>query len=166
MNFRAYYSDRLLVTAGDPVAAVNAAVEAWDTVTAAGLFDYAGVTEKNWYELDGQNTISWVKFIPRDYIAVAVMWYNEETLEIWEFDIVFNTFHRWGIGPVKRDRAFDIQNIATHEFGHPTGLDDLYDELYRELTMYGYSSKGETEKCTLEEGDVAGAQELYGAATE
>ncbi len=155
-----------LVTAGDPVAAVNAAVEAWDVVTDDDLFTYAGTTEKDWYELDGQNTVSWVRFIPRDNIAVAVMWYDPNTMIIYEFDIVFNAFHRWGVGPIKKDRAFDIQNIATHEYGHPTGLDDLYDELYRELTMYGYSSKGETEKRTLEEGDVAGAQYLYGQPQE
>lgn len=155
-----------LVTAGDPVAAVNAAVDAWDAVTADDLFNYAAVTEKSWYELDGQNTVSWVKFIPRDNIAVTVMWYDPATMIIYEFDVIFNTFHRWGIDPVKRDKAFDIQNIATHEFGHPAGLDDLYDDLYRELTMYGYSSKGETQKCSLEEGDVAGAQELYGDPTQ
>jgi len=90
------------------------------------------------------------------------MWYDEN-MKIWEVDIVFNAFHNWGIDPTRRDRAFDIQNIATHEFGHPTGLDDLYDDIYSELTMYGYSSKGETQKCSLEVGDVAGAQELYGA---
>jgi len=157
-----------LITGGDPVAAVNAAVEAWDAVTATDLFTYAGTTSQSWYAEDGQNTISWVKFLPRDYIAVAVMWYDD-TVDPWviyEFDIVFNTFHSWGIDPVKEDkntiRAFDIQNIATHEFGHPVGLDDLYDTLYRELTMYGYSSKGETQKCSLEEGDIAGAQSLYG----
>ncbi|MHC4574196.1 MAG: matrixin family metalloprotease [Planctomycetota bacterium] len=151
-----------LVTAGDPVAAVDSAVEAWDAVTAADLFAYAGTTEKDWYELDGQNTVSWVKFIPRDNIAVTVMWYDPATMIIYEFDVIFNTFHRWGIDPVRKDRAFDIQNIATHEFGHPVGLDDLYDGIYSELTMYGYSNKGEMEKRTLEEGDVAGAQELYG----
>jgi len=80
---------------------------------------------------------------------------------IYEVDIVFNTFHKWGINPSKRDRAFDIQNIATHEFGHPVGLDDLYDEIYSELTMYGYSSKGETKKRSLEEGDILGAQARY-----
>jgi len=157
-----------LITGGDPVAAVNAAVEAWDGVTATDLFTYAGTTSESWYAEDGQNTISWVKFLPRDYIAVAVMWYDDTAQPwlIYEFDIVFNTFHSWGIDPIKEDkntiRGFDIQNIATHEFGHPVGLDDLYDSLYRELTMYGYSSKGETQKCSLEEGDVAGAQSLYG----
>lgn len=110
--------------------------------------------------------MSWVKFVPRNYIAIAVMWYDPETMIIWEFDIVFNTFHKWGIDPIKEDNetinAMDIQNIATHEFGHPAGLDDLYDEIYSELTMYGYSSKSETKKCSLEDGDVAGAQFLYG----
>jgi len=152
-----------LVTAGDPVAAVNNAAEAWEVVTAADVFSYVGTTEKDWYEEDGQNTISWVKFIPRDYIAVAVMWYDPNTMIIYEFDIVFNTFHRWGIEPANGDRAFDIQNIATHELGHPAGLDDLYDGIYSELTMYGYSSKGEIKKCTLEQGDIAGAQSIYGA---
>ena len=152
-----------LVTEGNPVEAVNDAAEAWDAVTADELFSYADTTEKRWYEKDGQNTVSWVKFTPRNYIAVAVMWYDPATMIIWEFDIVFNTFQKWGIDPVKRDKAFDIQNIATHEFGHPVGLDDLYDEVYSELTMYGYSSTGETKKCTLEEGDIAGAQFIYGA---
>ncbi len=151
-----------LVTGGDPVGAVNAAVEAWDGVTGDDLFSYGGITTESWYAEDEQNTVSWVKFIPRDYIAVAVMWYDPATMIIYEVDIVFNTFHNWGIDPKKRDRAFDIQNIATHEFGHPTGLDDLYDDIYSELTMYGYSRTGETKKCTLEDGDITGAQSLYG----
>jgi hypothetical protein len=157
-----------LVTGGDPCAAIKSAVEAWDSVTTANLFEYAGTTDKNWYALDEQNTISWVKFLPRDYIAIASMWYYEDAegeIIIYEFDIVFNAFHKWGIDPVKEDKdkikAFDIQNIAAHEFGHPLGLDDLYHSLYREITMYGYSSKGETIKCSLEEGDILGAQELY-----
>ena len=28
--------------------------------------------------------------------------------------------------------------------------------------MYGYSSKGEAKKCSLEIGDIDGAQDLYG----
>ncbi len=157
-----------LVTGGNPITAVNSAVEAWDVVTAAELFSYAGTTTRNWYALDYQNTVSWVKFVPRNYIAIAVMWYDPATMIIYEFDIVFNTFHAWGIDPdgegtlYKLSKAFDIQNIATHEFGHPVGLDDLYNEIYSELTMYGYSSTGETKKCSLEIGDIDGAQFLYG----
>lgn len=153
--------DVSLVTGGDVIAAVSAAAESWDIVTGAELFNYAGTTARSWYAEDGQNTISWVKFLPRDYIAVAVMWYDENFV-IWEVDIVFNTFHSWGIDPVKKDRAFDVQNIAAHEFGHPVGLDDLYQEIYSEVTMYGYSTTSETKKRSLEEGDLTGAQTLYG----
>lgn len=152
--------------ADDTVNALNNAAEAWDSVTFDELFDCVGETTKSWYEEDEQNTVSWVKFIPRDYIAIAAMWYDPETLIIYEVDIVFNALHKWGINPTKKDRAFDVQNIATHEFGHPVGLDDLYDEIYSELTMYGYSSKGEIEKCSLEEGDIDGAQSLYGSPQE
>lgn len=156
-----------MVTGGNAIEAIDAAAEAWDIETSNELFSNVGETEKSWYELDDQNTVSWVKFIPRDYIAMAVMWYDDDStsptyMKIYEVDIVFNTFHNWGINPTKRDRAFDIRNIATHEFGHPTGLDDLYDDIYSELTMYGYSSKGEIKKCSLEGGDIAGAQVLYG----
>ncbi len=150
-----------LVTGGDPIAAISSSAEAWDVITGDELFNHAGETTKNWYELDEQNTVSWVKFIPRDILAIAVMWYDPTTMIIYEVDIVFNTFHNWGIDPVKRDKAYDIQNVATHEFGHPVGLDDLYVEIYDELTMYGYSSKGETIKRSLEEGDIAGALYLY-----
>lgn len=161
-----------LANGGDPISAVIASAEAWDAVTVTtdfdetgGLFNYAGTTPLSWYEEDEKNTISWVKFFPRDYIAVAVMWYDPVDMIIYEVDIVFNAFHKWGIDPVAGDKdtikAYDIQNIATHEFGHPVGLDDLYDEIYSELTMYGHGKKGETIKRSLEEGDIAGAQELY-----
>ena len=152
-----------LVTGGNAIVAVEAAAEAWDLETGAELFNYSATTTKSWYAEDGENTVSWVKFLPRDNIAVAVMWYNPETMIIYEVDIVFNSMHNWGINPSKKDRAFDVQNVATHEFGHPTGLDDLYDDTYSELTMYGYSSKGEIIKCSLAEGDISGAQILYGA---
>ena len=151
-----------LVTGGDPIAAIRSSAEAWDIVTTDELFNCAGETAKSWYEEDFQNTVSRVKFIPQDTLAIAVMWYALDTMIIYEVDIVFNTFHNWGIGPVKRDKAYDIQNVATHEFGHPAGLDDLYDRIYDELSMYGYSSKSETIKRSPEDGDKVGARGLYG----
>jgi bacillopeptidase F (M6 metalloprotease family) len=56
-----------------------------------------------------------------------------------------------------------VQNVATHEAGHVVGLDDLYDIGYSGLTMYGYVSYKETMKISLEAGDIAGAQSLWGA---
>ena len=54
----------------------------------------------------------------------------------------------------------DLQNIATHEFGHAAGLDDYYQCDLE--TMYGYSYYGDIEKRDLYDGDIAGIQKLYG----
>lgn len=59
--------------------------------------------------------------------------------------------------------VMDLQNIATHEFGHGVGLDDVYRSACSEVTMYGYSEYGEIKKRTLEQPDTAGIQRLYGA---
>ncbi len=55
----------------------------------------------------------------------------------------------------------DFDNIATHELGHSFGLDDLYEDTCFEETMYGYASTGETNKRTLENGDITGIYTLY-----
>ena len=57
----------------------------------------------------------------------------------------------------------DLENIATHELGHGLGLGDLYKDACSDVTMFGYSTEGETKKRTLEPADIAGIQELYGA---
>ena len=56
----------------------------------------------------------------------------------------------------------DLQNIATHELGHSAGLNDIYSSTCSEVTMYGYSSYGETKKRTLEQPDITGLQKIYG----
>lgn len=149
------------------------ALNTWEEVTQKTIFKLGVNTEKNWYQNDGENVISFVKFLPRDYIAFAAIYYNPDIIDpytgfpiIVDADIVFNALHKWdvdpdGEGPIKIN-AFDVQNIATHELGHAIGLGDLYLEVYSELTMYGYGSKGETKKVSLEAGDILGAQFLYG----
>lgn len=147
------------------------AFEAWDAETNIELFagdpyvDSSVAPSVN--APDYVNTVSWRMVVPPSVIAVTFTWYNPDTSEMVDCDVVMNTKHDWGIdpdgeGPEHLKRAFDIRNIVTHEAGHVVGLADLYDEIYSELTMYGYSSKGETKKISLENGDVLGCQELYG----
>jgi hypothetical protein len=62
----------------------------------------------------------------------------------------------------------DVQNIMTHEAGHWLVLGDLYDDMTgfvasdAEQTMYGYAGQNELKKRSLEFGDIAGIQEIYG----
>ncbi len=151
------------------VGAINASFDIWDSMTQQVLFDYVTVTNKSGVLQDYQNTVSWAPISDPRVIAQATMWYvpGKPPRAIVEFDIVFNSLLAWGIDPDGEGpttiSAYDIQNIVTHEAGHPVGLADLYQDEYNMLTMYGYSGLGETQKCSLESGDINGAQSLYGA---
>jgi len=155
---------------GGSVGEIEDAFEAWDTVTSTVLFDAPVVDSYVGPSVDVpdyMNTVSWRMVVPPRVVAVTFIWYDPKTFEMVDCDVVMNTKQDWGIdpdgeGPERLKGAFDVRNIVTHEAGHVVGLDDLYDEIYSELTMYGYSSKGETKKISLENGDVLGCQALYG----
>lgn len=163
------------------VVEVSSAFESWDDVTDTELFgDYVVdfAVSPSVDEPDYVISVSWQK-LSRQYwrvVAVCIIWYidtddsgtpTEGDITV-DCDIVFNADKNWGIdpddeGPEKLPkRTFDVQNTATHEAGHVVGLDDLYEDQYSELTMYGYISYGETKKISLEEGDMLGCQALYG----
>ena len=149
------------------LAEIQLSFEAWDEETGKELFIFDSLTNRSGLNLDEQNTISWRRIAPRNIIAVTRLWYDAAG-QIVEFDIAFNAFLKWGIdpddeGPISLSKMYDVQNIATHEVGHVVGLADLYEDQYRELTMYGYGKTGEIIKISLEEGDISGAQYLYGA---
>ena len=57
-------------------------------------------------------------------IAIAYYWYSRRTKEVVEFDIIFNTQFSWSTAGASATEDMDIQNLATHEFGHPIGLSD------------------------------------------
>lgn len=77
----------------------------------------------------------------------------------------FNSNYTWSLSGERK--KFDVQNTATHEFGHWLVLNDLniYDKIpafwcWNE-TMFPGTSKGETKKRTLEAGDIKGIFALY-----
>jgi hypothetical protein len=157
------------------VEAINSAVEEWDDHTSAGLFgtytvDYSA--EVDWESPDYTNELAFGDYPEDGVIAVAVVWgyfYGPpKQREIIEFDIMFDIDFTWGYaGPTDETSlgdtsVMDLQNIVTHELGHGVGLADLYDDECSEQTMYGYAEYGETKKRTLNDGDIAGIQELYG----
>jgi hypothetical protein len=81
-----------------------------------------------------------------------------------ESDVVFNKGLAWfnaeseGDGCYELVGAYDVANIAVHEFGHVYGLDHSPG---RFATMYAYGFTGETLKRTPGDGDVKGIAAAY-----
>lgn len=149
--------------------ATSTGAEKWDAHTGAELFgtysiDYSATWDSD--APDGRNELLFGDYPEERVIAVTVVWGYftgpPSSRRIVEFDILFDTNFTWGDATVD-PTVMDLQNIATHEIGHGVGLSDVYDSACSEVTMYGYSESGETKKRTLEEPDIAGIQELYGA---
>lgn len=153
--------------------AITTAAEAWDSASSSELFyDYTSITFDNDAEIDTvspdyKNEIVFETISDSNTIAMCIVWGRfygpPSSREIIEFDIIFNEYYKWG--NVDDDpTVMDLQNIVTHELGHGLGLADLYDQTPTVIiqTMYGYASKGETDKRTLENGDIAGVKALYG----
>jgi len=160
------------------VVAVDAAFKQWEDTSAidftnAGTFSGSPSSFIGDGTMDGANQVGWVSISDTypNAIAVTMTWYDRLTLEIGEVDLAFNADLPWaqaalapGDDPdtVKGDlTCYDVQNIATHEAGHWLMLGDLYNKPMTALTMYGYGSKGELQKRSLESGDIAGALAIY-----
>lgn len=97
-------------------------------------------------------------------LAVTYTWrWNDGFVES---DTLFNTSFTWANLGAEGDgcyetagNVYDVQNIATHEFGHTYGLGHPSNARFETMYAYGYS--GETLKRSLASGDVAGANAVY-----
>lgn len=140
-----------------------------------GSYEEGEVDGVDFIAPDNKNEILFGDISETGVIAMCLVWGifggPPPFRELVEFDIVFdNVDFTWGYAGVTNEEelgdtsVMDLQNIATHEIGHALGLADLYDNTApaTEQTMYGFATEGETKKRTLEAGDVAGVNALYG----
>lgn len=144
--------------------AISTSAETWDLATSKELFSNAYTIDYGaQYGIQNfKNAIVFGSYSNSNVIAVTSVWYTRKTKQIIEFDMLFNTKFTWGDATIN-PAVMDLQNIATHELGHSVGLSDLYTSACSEVTMYGYSSYGETKERTLEQPDITGLQKIYGA---
>jgi len=157
---------------GQAMAALSASLETWDDAITGKfeLFDVLAPTTETLVGGDVPdyiNRIVWQDLGDSGVIAYNSFWFNRAEKKIVESDVVFNSDYDWSLDCGDEDcesagsEKMDLQNIATHEFGH-NGLGDLYSPPTTALTMYGYSSEGEIDKRDLGTGDINGIQALYG----
>lgn len=140
------------------VTATTTSAETWDSQTSFQVFSYKGTTTRSAGNYDGYNVVAWGPY-RAGVIAVTYIWYIGN--QIIESDTRMNQLYKWSLSG--ETGKMDVQNIMTHEFGHWCGLADLYSDTDYWLTMYGYSTYGETYKRTLGLGDINGLIAVYGA---
>jgi len=148
------------------ISAINAASTAWNNVGSKFIFSYEGTTSRVARQ-DGYNIVEMrYNYGATGWPAKTSIWaYKKGSsncyyYDVFECDMIFNLYYKWAIGSVSG--YFDVQNIATHEFGHFLVLNDLYRPSSCEATMYGYASTGETKKRSLEYEDKQGMLDIYG----
>jgi hypothetical protein len=146
--------------AGNVDSVLNESFNSWY----GGIFSQGPDTSARRARFDNVNAILW-KRLGRSTLGVTFVWFSRLSGEVLEVDTVFNKRVPWAIFPDSPEcqsspEAYDLQNVATHEFGHWIGLDDLLDSSDKDLTMYGFSAGGEVKKRTLGRGDISGKNDL------
>jgi hypothetical protein len=158
------------LTTDQIIQAIKDSFAVWSEANSALAFNYGGTTSAQAGRLDGINAISWRR-LQAGALAVTYVWVSRATGRVVEADTVFNNLYAWYDFSIPdgytsdnycpdRPVAYDIRNIATHEFGHWVGLADLYSNADKDATMYGYGDVQELKKRTLATGDRSGAQSL------
>ena len=150
------------VSLSDAYTAIQNSFATWNNADSGKTFSDGGRTNAKNTRLDGTNAIMW-KRLGASTIGVTYVWYRTSNNQVIEVDTAFNSRYPWAIFDSKDGEcqttpdAYDVQDIATHEFGHWVGLDDLYSDADIDLTMYGFGAGGELKKRSLGAGDVQGA---------
>lgn len=108
------------------------------------------------------NVVSYGAISGEGVLAQTRVQYQPSTSTIVGFTLVYNRSFPWGFAG--ESNKFDVQGIGTHEFGHAVGLNHPDPASCNDQTMWFSAGPGETNKRTLEVGDLAGMTALYGAA--
>ncbi len=146
--------------------AFRAATGEWDAAGACWAFgDYSGSITHNNITGPVQDYINLCTFgSTGGSVATTYNWYfRKDRKSIIETDLVFDDGWLWGYDVCGSSNAFDLQNVATHEFGHWLCVADLYGAGDVEKTMYGYVDYGWCQQRTLHQCDIDAIIAIYGA---
>ena len=123
---------------------------------AMGAWNNAGA-DFRFYEVSCQNKLYYTPLgSGSSTLARATWWYTGNYIT--KATIEFNSDKSWSTSG--ESGKFDVQSVATHEFGHWLSLGHSSNT---DATMYAYIDPGETKKRTLHSDDIAGIKYIYGS---
>jgi len=151
------------ITGTEPVggnAALESAVATWDGSILPRAFVHNDATSQTNPCTVSPNTIQWSAIDGSgEVLATASVCRNVATKEIVGFVVTMDSTESWATDGSSGN--FDVENVASHEFGHVAGLGHGNPPRSGCLTMYKFAGLGEIQKRTLGLGDKLGMDALY-----
>lgn len=142
-------------------AAVEDAMITWDNFITTRAFARDDVSPTPNNLCTGEpNTVQWASIDGSGgVLATASVCRNVATKEIVGFVVTVDNGESWATDGSSGN--FDVENVASHEFGHVAGLGHDNPPKSGCLTMYKFAGLGEIQKRSLGLGDKLGMNELY-----
>jgi predicted Zn-dependent protease len=140
-----------------PTNLIDGITDSFDTFNNAAEFIFY---QRTWNENDSDIDVSFRNIDGNKHTVAMADWYPSlNPYEMSNATIVFDNSEEWDDVAVSNDsNVYDIQEVATHEVGHVSGLAHADDSMQ---TMYYKTELGETQRRTLNDEDRAAFKIIY-----
>lgn len=167
VSVRVEPSLRAIVPNADEV--VARAAERWSSIEGAPALEVTTPTTEGGLGYHPRGSFNSVSFAPEGSslvggaLAVTLLTYDADTLELLDADVIFNGKHRLldasSCEPDEGDPAYDFESVLQHELGHVLGLEEDFE--HSEAVMYPYASPWSTNSRSLKAADESALATLY-----
>lgn len=148
---------------------VRRAAARWSVVDGAPELEVSAARRETGPGYDPRGPTNSISFAPEgsqlvgEALAITLLTYDSDTLELLDADIIFNGRHRLvDVASCERDGgapAYDFEGVLQHELGHVLGLEE--DLEHPDAVMYPYASPWSVASRNLKTADETQLETLY-----